>query len=513
MPTSAMPDEHAEQAGQREQHHLGLEQRPAGARDRERIAAGAAQDRAVGGAHQPEPADQRDEQRPRGSETGSSGGLTPMIVCSQTGALPPGLGRSRIARPCQTKLMPSVTTIEGRLRRWMSAPSAGIDGDAAEQHERRRASGVVMQPGRGDAADEADKGADRQIEVVARDDEHLRHGRERDRDRQVQHQREAEIADGARVEPGDRRDARAPATAPAAPRAAARRTAPGARAVARTASAKLMSCDLGEGGMDDAALRSARRARDRRRSRRCGTHRRGRNSSARRVSVVYQRKVRPRCASRADQVIDFELGADSRRRASGRPSGRCGRRSRARGRTAPSADCRRTATGCCCRHRACGSASVSRQELASAVSRARRDQQARRASRSATARRCSRAIDHCGKTPSDCRSPATSATGAVDLGAGPAARRGVERRDQQIGLAVAGEPGKADDLALVRDAARAPSVCRSRPGAHAQRRARAPRRAGVRASALAPRRRPWRRPASRGRNSARGRPRRPCRRA
>ena len=48
---------------------------------------------------------------------GTKGGLTPMIACSQAGALPPGFGSSRIASPCQTKLMPSVTTIEGRLRR------------------------------------------------------------------------------------------------------------------------------------------------------------------------------------------------------------------------------------------------------------------------------------------------------------------------------------------------------------------------------------------------------------
>ena len=48
---------------------------------------------------------------------GMNGGLTPMIASSQPGAFPPGFGRRRIASPCQTKLMPSVTTIEGRLRR------------------------------------------------------------------------------------------------------------------------------------------------------------------------------------------------------------------------------------------------------------------------------------------------------------------------------------------------------------------------------------------------------------
>ena len=55
---------------------------------------------------------------------GTKGGLKPIIASSHSGALPPGVGRTRIARPCQTKLMPSVTTIEGRLRRWISAPSA-----------------------------------------------------------------------------------------------------------------------------------------------------------------------------------------------------------------------------------------------------------------------------------------------------------------------------------------------------------------------------------------------------
>ena len=48
---------------------------------------------------------------------GTKGGLTPMIAMSHAGAFPPGFGRRRIASPCQTKLMPSVTTIEGRLRK------------------------------------------------------------------------------------------------------------------------------------------------------------------------------------------------------------------------------------------------------------------------------------------------------------------------------------------------------------------------------------------------------------
>ena len=54
--------------------------------------------------------------------SGTKGGLNAMAASSQSGALPPGFGSSRIARPCQTKLMPSVTTMDGMLRRWMSAP-------------------------------------------------------------------------------------------------------------------------------------------------------------------------------------------------------------------------------------------------------------------------------------------------------------------------------------------------------------------------------------------------------
>ena len=70
------------------------------------------------------------------------------------------------------------------------------------------------------------------------------------------------------------------------------------------------------------------------------------------------------------------------------------------------------------------------------------------------------AIDHCGKTPSDCRSPATSATGPSTVWPGRGARGGGEGREQKIGLAVAGEAGQADDLAFVRHEL-ALSVCRS----------------------------------------------------
>ena len=60
------------------------------------------------------------------------------------------------------------------------------------------------------------------------------------------------------------------------------------------------------------------------------------------------------------------------------------------------------------------------------------------------------AIDHPGKTPSDCRSPATSATGALTVAPARGCERGGEGREQQVGLAVAGETREADDLALTR---------------------------------------------------------------
>ena len=52
---------HAEHPGEREHDHLGLEQRPAGAADGDGVAAGAAQDRAVGCAHQADMDDEGDD--------------------------------------------------------------------------------------------------------------------------------------------------------------------------------------------------------------------------------------------------------------------------------------------------------------------------------------------------------------------------------------------------------------------------------------------------------------------
>ncbi len=68
--------------------------------------------------------------------------------------------------------------------------------------KRQKAEGrIVDQQGGADAADEAHEGADRQVEVVHRDDEHLRDGGERDRHAILQHQVQAEIAHRHRLLP------------------------------------------------------------------------------------------------------------------------------------------------------------------------------------------------------------------------------------------------------------------------------------------------------------------------
>ena len=55
---------------------------------------------------------------------GSSGGRTVISARTQSGAAPPGAGSISTASPAQTKLIPSDTTIDGRLRRWITAPTA-----------------------------------------------------------------------------------------------------------------------------------------------------------------------------------------------------------------------------------------------------------------------------------------------------------------------------------------------------------------------------------------------------
>ena len=47
---------------------------------------------------------------------GTSSGFSVISARSQSGALPPGVGSTMIARPSQTNDMPRVTTIEGSWR-------------------------------------------------------------------------------------------------------------------------------------------------------------------------------------------------------------------------------------------------------------------------------------------------------------------------------------------------------------------------------------------------------------
>src|SRR5580704_7804496 len=105
---------------------------------------------------------------------GMNGGLTPMIACSQPGETHAERDDDR----------GQIAQIDERAER-------GVERYATHQRQRAEPR-LVAQPGRRYAADKADESADRQIEVVARDDERLRHRGERDRDRKIQHQGEAE---------------------------------------------------------------------------------------------------------------------------------------------------------------------------------------------------------------------------------------------------------------------------------------------------------------------------------
>ncbi len=78
-----------------------------------------------------------------------------------------------------------------------------VDRDAAE--ERRDAEErCIIQPGGGNAGREADVGADAEVEVVHREDEHLRQRRKGDRDSEVEEEVEPEIAHRPRLEVEDR---------------------------------------------------------------------------------------------------------------------------------------------------------------------------------------------------------------------------------------------------------------------------------------------------------------------
>src|SRR5581483_740317 len=78
--------------------------------------------------------------------------------------------------------------------------------DYPAQQQDRAQQGRLVQPGRDNTAAKTDEGADRKIELAASDDEHLRRGGQCDRQRQAEHQVKAEIAHGARIDPGDRDD-------------------------------------------------------------------------------------------------------------------------------------------------------------------------------------------------------------------------------------------------------------------------------------------------------------------
>ena len=313
---------------------------------------------------------------------------------------------------------------DARRRRRCSAARAS---DA----EQRR----VVQPGRGDAGDEADEGADREVEVVDAEQEHLRDGGERDRHREVEQQVEAEIAHRRAAAARRSRRAAAPATAPGSRlRRQLRRQR---HASARNEACRTFSSVIsarGEVG-DDA--------------RRRGRRRRGRSARARPSRWCTRGRCGPRAASARIMRVDLLLGADvdAAHRVVHQHDAR--RRSRARGRTAPSAGCRRRATGSGCRRRGCGCRCVLRQSSAKRALAARGRSAGRRRKRRERARRVMLRGD---------RPEREDAVGLPVAGderhrrrrpRRPSAR--LEDLHQQLGLAVAAEAGEADDLAAVGD--------------------------------------------------------------
>ncbi len=158
--------EDAEEAGEREHRHLDLQKRPAGPRDRDGVSAGAAQDRAVGGAHQPDMHDERDDDRRHDGE-----GDVRRLEAHQR-EQPVGRLAARSRQEEDREALPDEAHAErhhdrGQVAQVDQRAERGIDADAADQDddaEERR----VVQPRRRHAADEADEGADREIEVVAR---------------------------------------------------------------------------------------------------------------------------------------------------------------------------------------------------------------------------------------------------------------------------------------------------------------------------------------------------------
>ena len=96
----------------------GAQHRPAGPRDRALVAADPADQHAEGRPH-----DRADARRPRSATLATmrhrqKRRLQPSsALATQSGAVPPGRGQDQHGEPAQTKLMPSVTTMEGRSRR------------------------------------------------------------------------------------------------------------------------------------------------------------------------------------------------------------------------------------------------------------------------------------------------------------------------------------------------------------------------------------------------------------
>ena len=269
--------------------------------------------------------------------------------------------------------------------------------------------------------------------------EHLRDGRERDRDRQIEHQVEAEIAHGRAAAARRSRPAAAASDSGGQQDRAGRC---GRGAASRAGSGTRSGCTFssvissrGEVG-DDAAVR--------------GRRRRGRSC----CELVHLGRVPEEGAAAAPPRRGSwrrpPAWCRCRRRASGRPSARCRRPSRARGRTAPSAGCRRRATGCCCRRRACGCRSARASPRPRLASRARIEQEPARQSRAASRCRCSRRSTRAGRCRRSAGRRRRARPGSPTSRAGLRARP--EELDQEhLGLALAAEPGEADDLAAIGD--------------------------------------------------------------
>ena len=250
--------------------HLGLEQRPAGAADRHGVAAGAAQDRAIGRAHQAEMGDERDDDRGDDRER-HEGRLQAHEACSQSGALPPGLRQQEDGEP-----LPDEAHAEGDDdRRQIAkiderAEQAGVDADRARagrampsERRRRAARSAVTQPTKPTKVPiERSRSLTVMTNIWAI-------GRERDRDRQIEHQVEAEIAHRPRIEPGDgdqdQRQRQAGRAARSARRGVTKRS--GRARGATGAEAEVTRRPRTRTGSP--SPRSARRGRDRRRCGRC----------------------------------------------------------------------------------------------------------------------------------------------------------------------------------------------------------------------------------------------------